>query len=871
MLKLNLQFFSEDDVTLILKAQANSLKSELRSVSTSTRAFKSELNSLKALSNVGVKVSGTQQIALMKKTASSLRNELTNLKRQKAIAIETGASEAALSRLDTKINYTTRDLAKLEAEARMLKFNSSGVMQFSSGLKTVGQGLTTAGQKMQRFSQVASIGVAAGVKSMFDYEKGVSRLATISGVGASENKKLANQISHTAAAMGTDPVESLEAAYQGFSSSLIKTSSAAAPTIKTMSKLAKVGGTDLTSAIDLTSTAFNAYGFKMKDMSHVMDVFLTTQNKGKTTVAELAQSMGQVLPLASSYGVKLEDVSAAYVALTKQGVNTAESTTQIKAVLASMSKPSEQLSSAMQKVGISFKDFIAQGGTLEGYLMKLKETTGGNDEEFQNLFNNLRAKQGVIGLSKDNFGLMSQAMTDVSNSTGQFNNTWNQIKSDKAVTFEQAFTRLKEAGIQMGEQLAPVLMNIANTLIGLDPTTVQTLGTAIIGLAVASPILTALGTAFTTLGTIVEGFSAIMAILDGELLLAEAPFLAIGAAITALGAAFTFIAGYIVGNGNAMKGLGIIWDSVKNIMSAVWHNVLQPIGQVLGVVLVAAAKMLGQQIQMVAQIFTVAWNTIRSVWSAAAPFFQSLWAVIKGTFSVVASVLGGFFRVAWATVKAIWSVASSFFSGIVNAIGSVFSFIDKLLGSPFRRAWSLVMNIWNAASSWFSGVVSRISGAFSGLPGRLSSFFANAVHSIENWFNSLVSFVSGIPGRIVGFFAGIGAKIKSAIGSVGGKVAEFLGFAVGGTVSAGQPIRVNEAGRQESFKDKFGNVTPIIGDYFIPPTDGRVQTAGRTKIQAQNNGGGNTISPTININNTNGLNETQVADIVMQRLEQLMN
>ena len=65
---------------------------------------------------------------------------------------------------------------------------------------------------------------------------------------------------------------------------------------------------------------------------------ITTQNLGKTTVDELASSMGTVIPVANASNFSIEELSASYAQLTKNGVATAESGTYLKAMLSELSK-----------------------------------------------------------------------------------------------------------------------------------------------------------------------------------------------------------------------------------------------------------------------------------------------------------------------------------------------------------------------------------------------------------------------------------------------------------------------------------------------------------------------------------------------------
>ncbi len=83
-------------------------------------------------------------------------------------------------------------------------------------------------------------------------------------------------------------------------------------------KLAKGGFTDGAKAVDVLTTAINAYGLEASDATRVSDLLITTQNLGKTTVDELASSMGTVIPVANASNFSIEELSASYAQLTKK-------------------------------------------------------------------------------------------------------------------------------------------------------------------------------------------------------------------------------------------------------------------------------------------------------------------------------------------------------------------------------------------------------------------------------------------------------------------------------------------------------------------------------------------------------------------------
>ena len=154
-----------------------------------------------------------------------------------------------------------------------------------------------------------------------------------------------------------------QATYQAISAS-VETASAAS-FAGTATKLAVGGFTSAATAVDVLTTAFNAYGLEASDATYLSDLLITTQNLGKTSVDQLAQSVGKVIPLASAYGVEMDNLSSAYAVLTANGVATAETGTYLKAMLNELGDSGSTVASVlMEQTGQSFASLMEQGYSL---------------------------------------------------------------------------------------------------------------------------------------------------------------------------------------------------------------------------------------------------------------------------------------------------------------------------------------------------------------------------------------------------------------------------------------------------------------------------------------------------------------------------
>ena len=125
---------------------------------------------------------------------------------------------------------------------------------------------------------------------------------------------------------------------------------------------------------DRLTTAINGYGMKAEDATRISDLLITTQNLGKTTVDELASSMGTVIPVANSVNFGIEELSASYAQLTKNGIATAESGTYLKAMLSELGKSGSITDETLRELtGKGFAQLKAEGTATTDILNLLDE------------------------------------------------------------------------------------------------------------------------------------------------------------------------------------------------------------------------------------------------------------------------------------------------------------------------------------------------------------------------------------------------------------------------------------------------------------------------------------------------------------------
>ncbi|WP_322521149.1 phage tail tape measure protein [Guyparkeria halophila] len=191
-------------------------------------------------------------------------------------------------------------------------------------------------------------------------------------------------------------------------------------TLDTANRLAIGGVTDVSIAADGLTSVLNAYNIKASRAGEVSDKFFTAVRQGKTTVPELAQSIGQVAPLASTAEVGLSELLSAIAALTAAGVKTPQAITGIRSAISNILKPSKQATDLAAELGIQFDAQALKARGLSGFLEDVAQATQGNTEQMSLLFGDvegLNAALALTGNAADSFSESMGAMEDSAGAT----------------------------------------------------------------------------------------------------------------------------------------------------------------------------------------------------------------------------------------------------------------------------------------------------------------------------------------------------------------------------------------------------------------------------------------------------------------------
>ena len=170
-------------------------------------------------------------------------------------------------------------------------------------------------------------------------------------------------------------------------------------------ELATAGKATPKEGADLLTSGLNTFAFDMLTADQVADSFFKTVQKGKTTIPELAASMGQVMPIAAAAGISLDHLNASIATMTTAGVKTPQATTGIKAALNAIVKPLDESLNVAKNLRTELGEplkfnaiHLKEVGWLE-FLKEVDSATGGRLELLEKLIPSVEALAGWKALT----------------------------------------------------------------------------------------------------------------------------------------------------------------------------------------------------------------------------------------------------------------------------------------------------------------------------------------------------------------------------------------------------------------------------------------------------------------------------------------
>lgn len=338
--------------------------------------------------------------------------------------------------------------------------------KIGSAMETAGNKITGLGKAIAPVSAVLATALTTSTKSASDFQNGMAKMSTLFDTSKTSVSDLSKEFLTLSNKTGLSASELAEAGYQALSAG--QSVDKVGKFVETAGNLAKAGFTSTTTAVDVLTTAMNAYGKSAGSADQIANKLVRTQNLGKTTVDELASAMGKVIPTASSMGVNINNLTSGYVSLTKQGIATAEATTYMNSMFNELGDSGTTLGGVIkEKTGKSFQECMNSGMSLADVLQITKQYADENGISYNELWSS--AEAGKAGLAILNGGVdeFNKTVETMASDTDDVGEALEKLETP-SVKAHKAINQIKNSGIELGTAfigaLAPTLEKVCGVV-----------------------------------------------------------------------------------------------------------------------------------------------------------------------------------------------------------------------------------------------------------------------------------------------------------------------------------------------------------------------------------------------------------------------
>ena len=470
-------------ITLEIGGDTTRLSKALSQVNKDLRSTQTDLNAI----NKALKLDPTNvnllrdKHELLGKAIQETNSKLDVLKeayRQGLSNPDIGEDE--MRALQREIDLTESSLNSLTSEYENFGNAADGAIDGAiQDSKTLAENLEEAGNKIKGVGdKISGVGstltktvtapiVAAGtasVKTASDFETSMAKVQTIADESVDFNG-LRDGILALSTETGIAATDVAENVYNAISAG--QETADAVSFVGSAAKLSTAGFAESADALDLLTTTLNAYGMEADQVTRVSDVLIQTQNMGKTTVGDLAASMGKIIPTAKSANVEFEQIAAGMAKLTANGINTAEATTYFGSMLDELSKSGTGVDVALKELtGKSFAELMSEGMTIADVLNLVQEAADNAGVSFGDMWSSTTAKKaaGVLNDTTNKLGDFNAAVDAMKNSAGATEEAFATVSGTTAGVLNKSLNDLRNIGIDIGTTCLPAITEAATVL-----------------------------------------------------------------------------------------------------------------------------------------------------------------------------------------------------------------------------------------------------------------------------------------------------------------------------------------------------------------------------------------------------------------------
>ena len=688
-------------------------------------------------------------------------------------------------------------------------------------------------------------------------------------------------------------------------------------TLPTVLNLAAAGGIDLASASDMVTDAMSALGMETSEADTMVDQMSKTASTTNTSVAQLGEAILTIGATAKTVKGGTAELNTALGILANNGIKGAEGGTHLRNVILALQSPTDKAAACMESLGVEVYDSEGNMRSLNDILGDLNTSMDGmTSAEKQNIISSifnktdLAAVNSLLSNTGDSWDSLQQSITESGGAAQQMADTQLDNLSGQITILKSA---LEGLAISFGEILMPKIRAAAkkiqefvDKLNGMNDEQKETVLKIAAVVAAIGPMLILFGKVTSTVGTAMKGFSGLtkgiaklgvkiagssgsITGLGSALGAVAGPVLAVVAVIGTLAAAFATlwktndefreniigtwnqiketVSGFCQGIVDRLNSLGFEFESITEVLSAVWQgfcNLLAPvfegvfnhIANTLSTVLDVILGIVDVFISVFQGDWSGAWKAVKGIfttmWEGLVSWFENILGTLKG----VADVVLGWFGTSWdevwnavsTTFTNIWNGITTFFSDAWETIKNVVSVGIQFIGSLLEAAWDIITlpfqliwencgdtitSIWetikttvgnaiNAVSTTLSSVMNAIQTTISTIWTAISTKISTVVNSIKTTVSTVFNAIkttattiwNGIKTSISTVVDGVKTKVTTVFNSVKSTLSSVFSSIKSTAASVWNGIKSAITGPIDQAKTHISNALNSIKSFF---------------------------------------------------------
>lgn len=872
----------------------------------------------------------TQKQKLLKDAIGSTKEKLDALKlaqEQAKAQLESGdLGQDKYDALQREIIETEQELKRLQEQAIESNAALAKIEDVGDKLQTAGDKISGVGQQLLPVTAaVTGLGTAA-VKTTADFDTSMSQVQATMGItkdavselnGESVNtvealRALAKQMGSETAFSASECADAMNyLALAGYDTQEIY------DTLPTVLNLAAAGGIDLASASDMVTDAMSALGMETSEADTMVDQMSKTASTTNTSVAQLGEAILTIGATAKTVKGGTAELNAALGILANNGIKGAEGGTHLRNVILALQSPTDKAAACMESLGVEVYDSEGNMRSLNDILGDLNTSMDGmTSAEKQNIISSifnktdLAAVNSLLANTGDTWDSLQQSITESGGAAQQMADTQLDNLSGQITILKSA---LEGLAISFGEILMPKIRAAAkkiqefvDKLNGMNDEQKETVVKIAAVVAAIGPMLILFGKVTSTVGTAMKGFSGLtkgiaklgvkiagssgsITGLGSALGAVAGPVLAVVAVIGTLAAAFATlwktndefreniigtwnqiketVSGFCQGIVDRLNSLGFEFESITEVLSAVWQgfcNLLAPvfegvfnhIANTLSTVLDVILGIVDVFISVFQGDWSGAWEAVKGIfttmWEGLVSWFENILGTLKG----VADVVLGWFGTSWdevwnavsTTFTNIWNGIITFFSNTWETIKNVVSVGIQFIGSLLEAAWDIITlpfqliwencgdtitSIWetikttvgsaiNAVSTTLSTVMNAIQTTISTIWTAISTKISTVVNNIKTTVSTVFNAIkttattiwTGIKTAISTVVDGVKTKVATVFNSVKSTLSSVINSIKSTATSVWNGIKNAITGPIDRAKTHISNALNSIKSFF---------------------------------------------------------